>query len=103
MIVSQAVRDVRKKAQLARLEKKGKKDYPEFYAKQPQQLVKAQANEQIRLDRLSVRETAEALQIAEITGEGLLEAQEKAAVARLVLQRHIEAQRPNSQITLRGV
>lgn len=103
MMVSQTVRDARKKAQLNRLDRKGDKDYPQFYANQPQQLVKAQANEQIRLDKLAVRETAEALQIAEITGEGLLAAQEKATVAQLVLRKHLDVQQPNSQISLHSV
>jgi len=102
MITTQAVRDARKKAQLARLAKKGDADYPQFYAKQPQQLVKAQENEQIRLDRLAVKDTAEALQIAEITGEGLLAAQEKVTVAQLVLRKRLDAQEPNAQITLTG-
>lgn len=100
MIVSQIVRAARKKAQLDRLSRKGDADYPQFYANQPQQLVKAQANEQIRLDKLTVRKTTEALQIAEITGEGLAAAQEKATVAQLVLRRHMEVQQPNSQINL---
>ena len=100
---SEAVRAARKKAQLARLAKKGDKNYPEFYANQPLQLVKARANEQIRLDRLEVARTYEVLQIAEITGDGLLEAQEKAAIARLVLEKHIEAQRPNARIMLSSV
>lgn len=103
MLVSQAVRDARKKAQLKRLAKKGDDDYPEFYANQPQQRAKARANAQITLDKLKVVETAEALQIAEITGEGLLAAQEKATVARLVLQKHVEAQRPSTYITLSSV
>ncbi len=103
MIVSQKVRDARKKAQLNRLDRKGDEDYPQFYANQPQQLVKAQAHEQIRLDKLAVKETAEALQIAEITGEGLLSAQEKATVARLVLNKHLDVQHPNSQISLHSV
>ncbi len=100
MIVSQIVRDARKKAQLDRLGRKGDTDYPQFYANQPQQLVKAQANEQIRVDKLAVSKTAEALQVAEITGEGLLAAQEKATVAQLVLRKHMEAQQPSNQITL---
>ena len=103
MMVSQAVRNARKAAQLKRLEKKGDEDYPQFYANQPQQLVKAQANEQIRLDKLAVKETVEALQIAEITGEGLLAAQEKATVAQLVLKKHMEAEKLNTQITLSSV
>ena len=100
MIVSQKIRDARKKAQLERLSRKGDADYPQFYANQPQQLVKAQANEQIRLDRVTVKETAEALQIAEITGVGLLAAQEKATIAKLVLSKRLYAQQPNAQITL---
>jgi len=102
MITSQAVRDARKKAQLDRLARKGDADYPQFYAKQPQQLVKAQENEQIRLDKVAVRDTAEALQISEITGEGILSAQEKATVAQLVLKKHLDAQQPNVQISLTG-
>ena len=103
MMTSQMVRDARKRAQLNRLDRKVNKDYPQFYANQPQQLVKAQANEQIRLDKLAVRETAEALQIAEITGEGLLLAQEKATVAQLVLRKHLDVQQPNSRISLNSV
>ncbi len=41
MIVSQAVAETRKKAQLARLAKKGTPEYAEMYAKQPAQQRKA--------------------------------------------------------------
>lgn len=103
MILSQAVRDVRKTAQLARLAKKGDPDYPQYFANLPPQLAKAKANEQIRLDRLEVKKTSEVLQIAQIDGEGLLRAQEKAAVALLVLERHIDEQQPTARISLGGV
>jgi hypothetical protein len=104
MIGSEKVRAARKKQQLARLKAKGKKDaaetYPAYYAAMPAQKVKAAAAEQIRLDRQDVKDTAEALQIAEITGDGLLAAQEKHEVAKRVLAIHVAAEQPNAQMTL---
>lgn len=103
MIGSEKVRAARKKQQLNRVKRKDKakgNEYAEFYAALPAQLVKAKANEQIRLDRQDVKDTLETLLIAEIDGEGLLSAQEKHTVAKLVLEKHEAAQRPNPQIVL---
>ena len=70
MIASEAVRATRKKQQLERIAAKSNPDtaesYPTYYANMPQQKVKAAAQRQIRLDRVEVTATAEALQIAEI-------------------------------------
>lgn len=105
MMASPAVRAARKKAHLARLKAKREnpEDYPAYFANQPQQIMRAQAEAEIRVARQEVVNTAEAVQIAEITGEGLVEAQEKATIARLVLQKRIEAMRPKPQLTLTAV
>lgn len=103
MIGTDKVRAARKAAQKERLEVKEKakdNEYAEFYAALPIQLVKAKANEQISLDRQDVKDTFETMQIAEITGQGLLSAQEKYTIAKLVLEKHEAAQRPNAQIVL---
>lgn len=106
MIVSEKVRAVRKTAQKDRLKEKAKakkNGYAEYYANMPQQLVKAKAQQQIHADRQEVKDTLEAVQISEITGEGLLNAQEKYTVAKLVLEKHEAAERPNPQIVLTAV
>ena len=100
MLGSAKVRAARKAAQKARLKKKGSKDYPEFYAKQPQQLVKAAAQAKIQIKKQELNEAIETLQVAEITGEGLLVAQEAAQIARLVVNKLEDAERPSTQIQL---
>ena len=104
MIGSPKVRAARKKAQNDRLKAKAKKDaatsYPAYYAAMPAQKVKAAAAEQIRMDRQEVKDSAETLQIAEITGDGLLAAQEKHEVAKRVLAIHVAAEQPQAAMTL---
>ncbi len=100
---SAKVRAVRKKAQLARLKRKEDADYPAYYAKMPQQKVKAAAAAEIRESRQALTAAIEALAIAEITGKGLLQAQEQATVARLVLEKLEAAQRPDARISLTAV
>ena len=103
MIVSQRVRDARKKQQLERLEAKKsnkKNSYAKYYTNMPAQIVKAKEQEQIRNAREDLKLAVEDLQIAEIDGENLLTIQEKAAVAALVLQKLEDAQKPNAQVIL---
>lgn len=103
MICSEAVRTVRKKAQLERLDAKAGatgNEYAEYFANLPQQRVAAQVNEQIRADREDVKDKVEALQIAEITGEKLLKSQEELQIALLVLQKHEDAKNTPSSPTL---
>lgn len=89
MTAPKTVQEAKKESQLARL--KAKKDapkkYPEFYASQPLQLVRAEENAQFRAKRETLRSANEALAIAEITGEGLEQAQNDQAVAALVVER----------------
>jgi hypothetical protein len=87
MIASEAVRAARKKAHLARIKEKKGKDYPAFYAAQPLQLVKAKTNAEIAAARQAAKDAAETLALAEITGENLAMAQERAAVAALVVEK----------------
>ena len=84
---SPEVQAARKKMQLARLEKKGDADYPEFYANQPMQKVRAQKNADSHAARDALKAANLALEIAEITGEGLQAAQEAQAIAALVAER----------------
>ena len=103
MIVSQRVRDARKKQQLARLEAKKsnkKNSYAKYYATMPAQIVKAKEQEQISNAREDLKLALEDLQISEIDGENTLVVQEKAAVAALVLQKLEDAQKPNAQVVL---
>ncbi len=102
MIGSSKVRAARKKQQLERLKRKKSKgnEYAEYYANMPMQLVKAKANEQIRTDHQEVKDTLEALLIAQIDGEGLLMAEEKHTVAKLVLEKHVAAERPTARMVL---
>ncbi len=87
MSTSTAVQEARKKMQLKRLEAKGKKDYPAFYAAQPQQVERARTNAEWRDARQAAVVAAEALEIATITGEGLEAAKETYAIASLVAER----------------
>lgn len=84
---SPAVQAARKDMQLARLEAKGKKNYPAFYAAQPQQKVRAKKNAEWLAARNALKAANEALEIAEITGVGLEAAIEAQAVAALVAER----------------
>jgi len=87
MAAPKTVAEARKQMQTARLKKKGSKDYPEFYANQPVQLVKAQANAQLAGAKAALKAANETLAIAEITGEGLEEASKAQAIAALVVQK----------------
>ena len=93
MAISAKLQAARKQNQKARLKKKGDDDYPEFYANQPLQQVKAAENEKIRKAREDVKNAVEDLALAEETGEGLKEAQEGLPVARMVLYNLQEAKR----------
>jgi len=84
---SSAVQEARKKMQLARLEKKGDDDYTEFYVNQPLQKERARKNAEWRKARRDLANAAEALEVAEITGEGLQAAKEQHAIAALVVER----------------
>lgn len=68
MKLSKAVRAARKKAQLARLERKGDTDYPSFYANQPFQQAKAKRNAEIVQARNDLKAAEEALAVARIAG-----------------------------------
>lgn len=106
MSISEKLQAARKQAQKARLKKKGDDDYPEFYAKQPLQQVKAAENEEIRKARQDVGNAGENLKLAEVTGKGLKDAQEALPVARLVLYNLLEAKRqkkhPGARLTSAG-
>lgn len=104
MGMTKRVQAARKEAQEKRLARKGKKDYPEFYANQPLQKVKAAANEEIRRAKQSAKDAAEDLEVAEITGEGL-EAAQEAAMAAYMLVAKLEAgkrTKPGVSLTARG-
>ena len=101
MIGSAKVRAARKAAQKARLAAKKKgKGYAEFFANQPQQLVKAQVNATIHAAEADLKDAVENLALAEISGEGLLNAQELAHIARLYLDKLLASKRPNTAMTL---
>jgi len=87
MAAPKTVQEARKAMQTARLKKKGSKDYPTFYANQPLQKVKAEANAKLQGSKAALKAANEALQIAEITGEGLEAAQKAQAIAALVVQK----------------
>jgi len=89
MSAPKTVQEARKAMQTARLKEKGKKNYPEFYAKQPLQVVKAAKNEEARAARQALKDADEALAVAEITGEGLEEAKHDRAVAALIAERSV--------------
>ncbi len=99
---SPAVQAAKKEMQLARLEAKGKKNYPKFYANQPLQLVRAAKNAEWRSAKRTLQAAKEALEVAEITGEGLSEAQEAFAIAALVAER-AKPGRDRIAISLTGV
>lgn len=86
---SPAVQEARKKMQLARLAAKTDNldTYPDFYANQPQQKVRAKQNADWREARMALKAANEALEIAEITGEGYDAAFEAQAIAALVAER----------------
>ena len=102
MIGSPRVRAARKTAQKARLaaKKKGNGYYAEFFAKQPQQLVKAQVNATIHTAEADLKDAVESLALAEITGDGLLNAQELAHIARLYLDKLLASKAPNTAMIL---
>ena len=104
MAITEKLQAARKQAHKARLKKKGDKDYPEFYANQPLQKVKAAGNETIRKARQSVKEAAEDLELAEITGEGLKEAQEGLIVARILVEKleREKRTRPGARLSAAG-
>ncbi len=94
MAVSAAVQAARKSKQLERLEKKvamkTAKDapvYAKWYADQPMQKVRAAKNEKLRANRETLKVATNALEVAEIDGVGLEEAQHAQAVAALVVER----------------
>jgi hypothetical protein len=104
MGMTKRVQAARKEAQEKRLNAKGKKGYPEFYANQPLQKVKAAANEEIRKAKQSAKDAAEDLEVAEITGEKL-EAAQEAAMAAYMLVAKLEAgkrTRTGVSLTARG-
>lgn len=68
MKITAEARAVRKKAQLERLERKGEEDYPEFYAKQPQQVARAELNDKIRQARVLQRQASRDLDLAIASG-----------------------------------
>ncbi len=102
MIGSEKVRAARKKAHLKRLQAKTEENYPEFYANQPHQRIRAEVNERICLAKVDLKAALEAVQIAEIEGKGLLACQETYQVAGLVLMKLEESNRPNAKIVLGG-
>lgn len=84
MNLSDASRATRKQQQTARLAAKESDPdgYPAFYAAQPVQVAKAEANEEIRQAKVAVREAARDLELAKASGVGI-----QAAEARLVTAR----------------
>lgn len=84
---SPAVQAARKEMQLKRLEAKKGKNYPAYYASQPAQVEKAKANKAYAESRSNLRDANEALEIATITGVGLVAATEAQAIAALVAER----------------
>lgn len=91
MIASQRVRDARKAVQLKRVDVKENdpEGYGEFYANQPSELVRAARHDEVRAARNALSTANEDLQVAEITGEGLVAAQEAQAIAALVVERMV--------------
>jgi len=100
MIASAKVRAARKKAQEARLAKKGSKDYSTYYANQPTEKVRAQEEAKIRGARQVHEDAVESLAVAEITGEGLAKAQENVVVTQLVVEKLAAAKRIKSGVSL---
>ena len=95
MIASSAVKKARKAAQHARIKKKETdlENYPAFYANQPIQLLRAAANEKIREAKATAAKALETVQLAEISGKGLMESQQELTVATLVVEQLIAAKR----------
>jgi hypothetical protein len=104
--MSARVQKARKAAHKKRLaEKKANlKGYPEFYANQPLQKVRAAKNEEIRSANANYVVAVEDLQVAQITGEGLEAAQEAVAVSGLIVQNLEQAkrERPGVRLTNAG-
>lgn len=106
MIGSEKVRAARKKNQRERhaIKKKSKGDaYAKWFAAQPKQQLKAKVNEQIRVAKQALRDAIETLQVAEETGEDLLNAQENAQVARLYVDKLEASKRVGSVMSLTAV
>lgn len=101
MAISAKVQAARKQKQKERLKRKGKPDYPEYYANQPLQKIKAEENEKIRKAKQDVRDAAEDLQLAQHTGEGLKAAQEAVQVTRLIVHQLLEQKRANKHPAVR--
>lgn len=95
MGVSVKLQAARKQAQKARLKQKGKPGYPEFYANQPLQKVKAEENEAIRKAKSDHRNAIEDLKLAEVTGKGLQKSREQLQVTRLIVQQLVEQKKAN--------
>lgn len=94
------VQEARKAQQTERLERKAgiktpkdAKKYAEWYAAQPQEVERAKlhAAHQVHVDDLA--NTAEAMAVAEITGDGYEEAKHAHAVAELVVARSVVPKR----------
>lgn len=103
MIGSEKVRAARKKGQLERhaIKKKSKgNEYAKWFAAQPKQQLKAKVNEQLRVARQGLRDAIETLQVAEETGEDILNAQENAHVARLYVEKLDASKRVGSAMSL---
>jgi hypothetical protein len=95
MAISEKLQAARKQAQKARLKKKGKPGYAEFYASQPLQQVKAEENEAIRKAKSDQRNAIEDLKLAEVTGNGLKKAREQIQVTRLIVQQLVAQKAAN--------
>lgn len=103
---SAKVRAARKTQQKARIaaKKKGKgNDYAEFFANQPQQKLKAEINDKVRTAREEFTNAMDDLSVAEITGEGLLAAQETAHVSGLFLNKLLDSKKPGGAMVLTAV
>lgn len=98
MAISAKLQAARKQAQKARLKKKGDPDYPEFYANQPLQKVKAEENEAIRKAKSDQRNAIEDLKLAEVTGKGLKKAREQIQVTRLIVQQMVAQKAANKRL-----
>ncbi len=109
MTASVAVQEAKKMKQSERLDKKAdiktakdSKAYAEWYANQPMQKVRAAANAKYQAARKSLREANDTLAVAEITGEGLEQANHDQQVAQLVAERSKPAPRGKSTAGLGG-
>ncbi len=97
MAISPKLQAARKQAQKARLKKKGDPDYPEFYASQPLQKVKAEENEAIRKAKSDHRNAIEDLKLAEVTGNELQKAREELQVTRRIVQQLLAQKAANKR------